>query len=154
MARSKKSSKIHHTESFLKRHRRRQERFLLAFEKTLHQGLACQEAGITSSAVFKWRRDDTVFEEKYLAIEETIGKAAEDEAIRRAFRGVERGIYYEGQRVALETEYSDTLLAKILSARNKAYSRAADDVLGNADRPIIINIIPHKPGQDDKQPAT
>lgn len=51
-------------------------------------------------------------EGKYLA-------GLEAEARRRAVEGVEKGIYYKGDRIATEREYSDKLLDKLMTAADK-----------------------------------
>ena len=48
------------------------------------------------------------------AIQLCLGRC-EREAIRRAVEGVDKGIYYKGQRVGSERQFSDALLLKVLA---------------------------------------
>lgn len=59
----------------------------------------------------------------------------EREAYRRAVDGVEKGVYYKGDRIATEHEYSDTLLIFMLKARapEKYRENLKVDHSGSAD---------------------
>ncbi len=56
----------------------------------------------------------------------------EDESIRRAVKGINRGIYYQGVRVAVEKEFSDSLMQFLLkgNAPHKYRERIDQRVTG------------------------
>ena len=123
----RKQRTVKHSKLFLKKQQFLKDKFLAAFRRLGRQGAACDEAGISHDAVWDWRETDPNFEIAYLKADARIGKICEDEAIRRAVVGIEKGVYYEGEKVDTEIEYSDALLAKILSARNRTYRNTSDD---------------------------
>ena len=71
---------------------------------------SCKVTGIPRRTAYNWRTADGPFRQEWdEAIDEYVDKL-EKEADRRAVEGIERGVYYEGERVATETHYSDNLL--------------------------------------------
>lgn len=71
--------------------------------------------------VYDWKKDDPDFLAAYQQAEIDATEVLEHEATRRAVRGVKKvkGVYYQGEQIATETEidYSDTLLIFLLKAR-------------------------------------
>jgi hypothetical protein len=69
-----------------------------------------------------------------------IGTAAlEDEAVRRAYHGVEEPVFYKGVQCGSVTSYSDTLLMFLLKARKPAVYRDGY-CEGGAPTSITINV--------------
>jgi len=93
----------------------------LVFVTALAQGRsvqgACDVAGYARSSVYERRANDAAFATAWDAAYEAGSDVLEDEARRRAIEGVERGIYHAGKRVAVERQYSDTMLIFLLKAR-------------------------------------
>lgn len=146
----RKQRTIKHSKLFLKKQQLLKDKFLAAFRQLGRQGAACNLAGISHDAVWDWRETDPNFEVDYLKADARIGKICEDEAIRRAVVGVEKGVYYEGERVDTEIEYSDTLLAKILAARNRMYRSTSED--GNPIQVPQVTIVNYGTGTPAKTP--
>jgi len=96
-----------------------QARFLTALADTGNVRYAAQQIKRSPTTVYAWRKRDPAFA---LAWDETLQAAMdtvlEPEAIRRAVEGSERGIWYQGERVGVEREYSDTLLIFLLKGWN------------------------------------
>lgn len=96
--------------------------------------LALREIGRVGEAadVVGWRTVDTWHYRKryaqYGAVEEfedaMLGHAdiLEAECIRRAFKGVEQDVWYQGEKVGTKIVYSDQLLLAALKARHPAYA--------------------------------
>lgn len=102
---------------------------------------SCRRAGLSTDFVVRWMKDD---KEAASQIEEAqrIGwMGLESEAIRRAVTGVEKGVYYKGEKVDTEIQYSDTLLAKLLEARVSAYNKKEGST-NTFNGPTQINIMP------------
>lgn len=78
---------------------------------------ACELCKITREAVYWKRRNDKEFSKRYDEAMEQSTDALEDEAVRRAFEGVQEGVYYQGDRVDLKTVYSDGLIQFMLRSR-------------------------------------
>ncbi|TAJ75558.1 hypothetical protein EPO44_21875, partial [bacterium] len=113
-----RKNRITHSGEFLRKQRANQEAFLTLFRKYGLQNRACEESGVDHNTVYAWRKDPK-FEQRFLEAETGISRLAHDEAIRRAVYGYDKAVFYEGEQVATVKEYSDALLAKILSAHDR-----------------------------------
>lgn len=97
--------------------------FLHALATTGHVTKSCQLVGLNRLTAYARRRGDSEFRDLWEEAH-AIGLAClEDEAKRRAYEGVEKGIYYKGDLVATETVYSDQLLMFLLQGTNPKYKR-------------------------------
>lgn len=128
----KRKKRRKHSALFLRTQKVRQEKWLAAYRRLGRQNAACDETGISHDSIWDWRETDPKFEAAFLRADESIGVLLEDEAIRRAVKGIERGVYYEGKRVDNELEFSDTLLKVALVARNRRYKAAAEEAQASA----------------------
>lgn len=79
---------------------------------------ASKAIGVPLRALTDWRRFDPAFDDAWSFAWESVAAIAQDEAFRRAVEGVDKDVYYEGVVVGQVKEYSDSLLAKILTAYN------------------------------------
>ena len=77
---------------------------------------ACQIARISPSYVYQQRKENPEFREKFEECMALGVQAVEDMALQRAFKGYEKGIYYQGNKVATEYEPSDRLAEFVLKA--------------------------------------
>lgn len=98
-----------------------QEKAREAFLDKLREGAsvtaAAQCAGIGRATAYRWAKEDEAFAADWQDAYESGTDALEDEARRRAYEGIDKPIYYKGERVDTIKEYSDTLLAMQLNAR-------------------------------------
>ena len=88
---------------------------------------AANAAGVGRSTAYLWRQEDPEFAAKWdEAVAEEIDRL-EDEAFRRAVKGVKRPVYRGGVLVGEITEYSDRLLMFLLKRRRpEVYARSHD----------------------------
>lgn len=87
---------------------------------------AARPTGLTPAAWMGLARRDPEFAASMAAAkQEAVGKA-EEEAFRRGVTGYERGIWYQGEKVGAEVEYSDAMLGRILQAHHPAYVKKTD----------------------------
>ena len=93
----------------------RKQAFLEAYLDCCMMQEAAKRAGISRNRHYDWIRDDEHYKVAFEEVRERIGDRLEDEAIRRAVYGVSRAVTVAGKREEI-TEYSDTLLAKLLTA--------------------------------------
>jgi hypothetical protein len=97
------------------------EKFLAKLRTGHTVSAAAKAAKVSRSAAYKHREADEVFAGAWDAAIEEGTEILEEEAIRRATRGVkrEKGIYHNGLRIGtdVETRYSDTLLIFLLKGR-------------------------------------
>lgn len=103
--------------------------------------VSARRTGVSIDFVTNWIKDDR---EAAAAIEEAqrVGyMGLESEAIRRGVEGVQKAVWFKGQKVGEETQYSDTLLVKVMEARVPAYNKKEGG--GNTfNGPTQINVMP------------
>lgn len=78
---------------------------------------AARTVGVRRNAMFDLRKRDPEFARQWAEADEAGTEALEQEAIRRAVEGVERGLFYQGVKYTTEREFSDPLLMFLLRAR-------------------------------------
>lgn len=91
------------------------------FLAMLHSGTvlpqaAARHAGTTLKSVLKYRDENAEFAEAYDEAVTARAELIENEVWRRGVDGIEKGVYYKGERVDTELQYSDTLLVKLAEA--------------------------------------
>ena len=129
---------------------RNQERFLEAFAHCSRICEAAATVGLTYWAVARWQREDLYsFVKRMAAAEQVYVEKLEAEADRRGIEGIEKPIYYKGERVDTVQEYSDNLLMfrtkKLRPEYRDNYSNPADKFIPTVTQ---INII-MPPGVND-----
>ena len=88
--------------------------FLAALAATCSVSEACEQSGIGRSTVYEWRRDDVDFAARWDEAKRIGAEALEDEAMRRAARGVDEPVFHQGAQVGTIRKYSDTLAIFLL----------------------------------------
>jgi len=87
-----------------------QERFLAAFQQCCRISEASKAVGLTAWAVEKWQRTDKYgFLKRMAMAEQEYVEKLEAEVDRRGIEGIDKPIYYKGERVDTIREYSDNL---------------------------------------------
>ena len=97
---------------------------------------AC-EGIVAYKTVELWRHDDPDFEAQFAVAAHQYVAKLEQEADRRGVEGISKGIYYKGEKVDVEREYSDTLLIFRLKRLDPAY-RERTEISGPGGGPIVI----------------
>ena len=87
--------------------------YLRATGSTIH---AAREAGVSESTIYWARKQSKEFREQWDAAKAHAVDMLLVEARRRAIRGVDKPIYYRGQKVGTVKEFSDRLLEILLKA--------------------------------------
>lgn len=88
--------------------------FLAAYAKTGIISAAALAAGVERHTPRQWVKNDPEFRRAFKDARNDAADMLEAEALRRATRGVERGVWHAGREVGKEREYSDTLLIFLL----------------------------------------
>jgi len=102
------------------RQRARQNSFLAAYSECANVKDAAGKAKIYRRTHYDWLENDPTYRPRFEAVRERATQALEDEAVRRAVKGVERKLYHQGRlirsggKVQTVTEYSDNLLITLL----------------------------------------
>lgn len=86
----------------------------------MHITDACAAAKVHPSTVYKRKTEEPGFSAAWAEASFISTEALEAEASRRAFHGVERPLFHGGEQVGKIKEYSDTLMARLLQARDPA----------------------------------
>jgi hypothetical protein len=88
--------------------------FLVAYACSGRIRRASADSGVDWRNHYNWIRDDPTYIAAFEYAKELAADFLEDEAIRRAVEGVQRGVYHRGDKVGEETIYSDILLMFML----------------------------------------
>lgn len=93
----------------------------------------CKKRGISRQTYYDWMKNDAVFARVFKEeVRPMVVSLLEDEAYRRAVKGINKGVYYRGEKVAVEKEYSDSLLALLLRANAPdKYKQVVDSTVKN-----------------------
>lgn len=102
---------------------------------------ACRAVGVSLQFVNAWRKDDPKTDE---AITEACNfghMGLYSAAVQRAVRGVDRPVWYRGEQVGVETEYSDGLLRRLLDVKLPEFHKDAEG--GGTNVTVnIANVMP------------
>lgn len=102
---------------------------------------ACRDCGVSTIFVRQWRKDDVEVDKALTEAEQVGAMRLESAAIQRAVHGIDKNVYYKGEIIDTEKQYSDTLLTTLLKARVPGFKSEAEG--GNHfHAPTQINIMP------------
>jgi metal-dependent amidase/aminoacylase/carboxypeptidase family protein len=111
-------------------------RYLKAVARAGTLTAGCKAARVSPNTVYAWREHDTEFSITEQQMRNALADALEEEAIRRAWRGVNKPVFQGGTLVGHVREFSDTLLIFMLKAVRPEKYRERFDVT-SAGEPII-----------------
>ena len=100
--------------------------FLEALSEGLNVREACRRAGTHPSTVYNHRAADEAFRACWNRAMERGTELLEQEAVRRAYHGVEKPVFYKGEQCGTVQDYSDSLLMFVLRARRPELYRDKD----------------------------
>lgn len=103
-------------------------KFIEALAITANVSAACKLARVGRNSIYEWRKDDPSFKADWDEATELGTDALEDEAVRRAYDGTLKPVYYGGKKVGTVREYSDPLLILMLKARRPEKFRERFDI--------------------------
>jgi hypothetical protein len=107
-------------------------KYLDALSKVGTQAAALKAARTARATLWRWREEDLDFTMSERQALDELTDALEAEAMRRAFRGVQRPVYQQGQLVGYVTEYSDAILMMLLKANRPEKFRERVDLQVNS----------------------
>lgn len=90
------------------------ERFFANLQTTCKVAKSCEFAGVSYMEMSRRRKADPEFEKRFQESYDAGAQALEDEAIRRAFEGVEKPVFFQGVQCGSVQEYSDQLMIFLL----------------------------------------
>jgi hypothetical protein len=113
--------------------------FLAVFSRTGSLSQAAKAAGVHRRTHYNWLKSDPAYAKAFEQAKLVTGDALEDEAMRRAVKGVKREVLYKGKPVMVngepyyETRYSDRLLILLLKAMRPEKYRERSQALVDWD---------------------
>ena len=127
MAKVKQGSQSADTRKKLSK--RKRSVFLKCLAETGKVGESARAAGYLSTETLRsFRKNDEDFAEAWDLATSAAGDLLEEEAIRRAVDGTLKPVFYKGEIVGQEIQYSDSLMAILLKANNPSkYNRSGGE---------------------------
>lgn len=113
--------------------------FLDELRESANVTVAARAVGFTVGTIYKHKREDALFAERW---EEALTEAVdmlEHEAHRRAFKGVDEPVYYKGDEVGYVTKYSDSLTMFLLKAHRPDKYRERSEVKNELSGGVQLN---------------
>nr|WP_263413504.1 DUF1804 family protein [Terriglobus aquaticus] len=107
-------------------------------------------SGVPRATAYQWRDADADFAEDWRKARAMGLEVLEDEALRRAYTGVDRPVYQGGKQVGSTREYSDTLLIFLLKgAKPETYRDNAKVEHAGGVGITLIHSIPRPSGTNN-----
>lgn len=116
------------------------EKFFDELAKFPNVSRACRRSGATRKSAYEHKGKYKEFAESWDNALQVGLDRWEEEAARRAFKGVERGVYYQGEKVDTIKEYSDTLAVTMLKAHRPEKYRERMHVETSGDMTINVTV--------------
>jgi len=105
---------------------------------------SAQFAGLAEKTVYNYREKDPDFAAAWEDAIEAGTDLLEDEAMRRAVRGVEVPVFHRGKVVGSRLAYSDVLLITLLNARRPEKFKYRAEVTEKPEKPIDLSKLSDK----------
>lgn len=101
---------------------------------------ACEAVGVSRTTAYRWREEDAEFAAEWDRAKAIGLDALEDEALRRAFEGVEVPVLHHGKVVSTVRNYSDTLTIFLLKGGKpeKYRERVSTELTGAGGGPVQL----------------
>lgn len=126
-------------------------RVLREFAECGRIDLACARAGCNRSCHYDWLKNEPEYRAAYELARTQAADLLEAEAHRRAYEGVTKPVYQQGQKVGEIQEYSDSLLSFLLMARiPKVYGKRVE-LAGDPNAPLIPHVVVEFVGSPKKE---
>lgn len=87
---------------------------------------AAESINVKTSTVYTRAEKDKIFSEEFEKAKKLGALTMRDELSRRAFNGVVKDVYYQGEKVGTEKQYSDTLGIFLTKGDLKQYSERVE----------------------------
>lgn len=121
--------------------------FLAALSEGTSVSGSCDAANIGTTAAYAWRNEDPEFAAEWEAALEAGTDKLEDEAFRRAHKGVSKPVFHQGVQCGVIQEYSDTLTIFLLKGRRPQKYAERKELTG-ANGAALIPVLNVSVGDD------
>ena len=119
----------------------KRRRFLEHYDSLCVIGKAAEATGISRQTVYDWQNTSDAFRVAFDGARQGVVEKLEAEAIRRAYAGIDKAVWYKGRACGVEREYSDTLLIFLLKGAAPEKYRERHEVTGEGGKPIILKVV-------------
>ena len=122
----------------LERTRRKKLAYLAEVARTGNISEACRRVGVSRSFQKYWVAADPDFSALYEEAMDVYTDSLEREVDRRAFEGVNKGVWYQGKQVGKERVYSDSLAMFRLTAELPEKYKHRQELTGPGGGPLQV----------------
>lgn len=119
----------------------KQRAFLKAYTEELTITGAANRIGIDQTCHIVWKRISPTYRALFEDLKEYVVESLEGEVFRRAYHGVQKTVYYQGEPCGIEVNFSDTLAMFLLRAANPEKYRERSQMDMNI-KPVDADINP------------
>lgn len=109
---------------------------------------AAKSVGVSLIFINQWRKDDPRVNERIQEAERVGTQGLVSAAIQRAVHGVEKDVYFKGEVVGQQREYSDGLLTTLLKAKVPEFTKDSEGTNVNV-QVNVANIMPRAKTYDE-----
>lgn len=102
--------------------------FCKELAETANVSKSAKKIGVSRTRVYEIRKEDSVFAEQWDEAVDRGVDALEEEARRRAYKGTNKPVFYQGVECGTIREYSDTLMIFLLKAARPEKYRERHEV--------------------------
>ncbi len=118
------------------------ELFLAELALSPNVSQACAKGQISRTTAYEWKKEDESFAKSWEELLEASTDLLEAEARRRAHKGVEEPVFWQGKVCGAIQKYSDTLLIFLLKAhRPEKYREAVVVASGGPGGSITLKMV-------------
>lgn len=112
--------------------------FLTAYSECGNISKAVEVSKVSRASHYLWMREDELYPKYFEEAGEEAAEHLEDEARRRAAEGIDKPVFYKGEKCGVIREYSDTLLMFLLKGvkPGKYRDNASLELTGKDGGPI------------------
>lgn len=124
-----------------KKARKWEKAFLTCYSKCGNVTQACRVARMDRTIVYDLKKQDPNFALRMDVARQEAADVLEQEARRRAVRGVREPVYQGGKRVGFVQKYSDTLLIFLMKGADPEKYRERHQINGQVDSSITLTLV-------------
>lgn len=120
---------------------KKQKEFIRLLSETGNVSKCCKALNLDRETVYRYRRSNKKFAKEWEIAKEAYIGLLEDESWRRAFKGIDKAVWYKGELVGIEKQFSDTLLMHRLNAERPDKYQYRQRIDANVNGNITVKVM-------------